>query len=166
MAGPGPQPDFASRHATTVAATAERCYRCLEEVDIGRSLPMRLLLAVRGIGRLRTLQSARQIGFVVLDEDPPHRMVLGLVGRPWRPSGGLQRLSDTEFHAFDRPGFVKVVWAFQFEPVAGGCAVSTSTDIFATDDVARRRFRRYWRVVGPFSGLLRRSMLRSIKDCA
>lgn len=166
MALPGPQPDFSSHHSTTVAAPAERCYRCLQEVDIGGSLATRSLLAARGLRGLRTLQGAKQMGFVVLDEDPPHHMVLGLVGRPWRPSGGLQRLSAAGFDSFDRPGFVKVTWAFTFEPTPGGCAVATSTRIFATDDPARRRFRLYWRVIGPFSGVLRRSMLRSIKACA
>ena len=156
----------ASHHATTVAAPAERCYRCLEGIDIGGSLPTRLLLAARGLRGLRTLEGARHIGPVVLKEDPPHLLALGLVGQPWRPAGGLHHLSAAEFNTFDRPGFVKVVWAFTFEPVAAGCAVATSTEVFATDDWARRRFRLYWRVVSPFSALLRRSMLRSIKACA
>jgi hypothetical protein len=31
------------------------------------------------------------------------------------------------------------------------------------DDESRRRFRLYWLFIGPFSGLIRRKILRSIK---
>ncbi|MDH3729791.1 MAG: hypothetical protein OES13_01510 [Acidimicrobiia bacterium] len=105
-------------------------------------------------------------GFMVLRDDAPTDIVLGLVGQPWRPSGGLQRLSPAEFVNFDEPGFVKVVWSFTFDATPTGTSVSTSTEIYATDERARRSFGRYWWFVRPFSGALRRSMLRSIRTCA
>jgi hypothetical protein len=37
------------------------------------------------------------------------------------------------------------------------------TRIFTRDAVARRRFRRYWLVIRPGSGLVRRLLLRSIR---
>jgi hypothetical protein len=37
------------------------------------------------------------------------------------------------------------------------------TRIFTPDAVARRRFRRYWLMIRPGSGLIRRLMLRSIR---
>jgi hypothetical protein len=39
--------------------------------------------------------------------------------------------------------------------------LSTETRVQAVDDAALRAFRRYWRVVGPFSGLIRRRWLRA-----
>ena len=50
--------------------------------------------------------------------------------------------------------------------VAGGCVLSTETRVQAVDDAARRAFRRYWRVVGPFSGLIRRRWLRAARPLA
>jgi len=45
----------------------------------------------------------------------------------------------------------------------GTCTVTTETRVFATDDAARRRFARYWRVIYPGSSLLRYTWLRAIR---
>jgi hypothetical protein len=44
-----------------------------------------------------------------------------------------------------------------------GTVLSTETRVLATDAAARRRFRRYWLAIRPFSGLIRRVWLRAIK---
>jgi len=44
--------------------------------------------------------------------------------------------------------------------------VATETRIRCTDDASRRAFLRYWRVIRPFSGLIRMEMLRSIRCAA
>jgi hypothetical protein len=50
------------------------------------------------------------------------------------------------------------------DPADGGAAtVSTETRVLCTDPGSRRAFRRYWRIVRPFSGLIRIEMLRSIR---
>jgi hypothetical protein len=41
--------------------------------------------------------------------------------------------------------------------------VILADDPATVDAVARRRFGRYWRVIGPFSGITRREMLAAIK---
>jgi hypothetical protein len=43
--------------------------------------------------------------------------------------------------------------------VDGRALLYTETRVAAMDDRARRAFRRYWLVVGPFSGLVRRRWL-------
>lgn len=127
---------------------------------------MRVLLAARGLRHLRTLEDFIGVGFVIVDDQEPQHLILGLVGQPWRPSGNLQRLSATELLDFDQPGFVRVLWSFSFDSQPEGCRVHTSTEIYATDRRAQRSFGRYWWLVKPFSGMMRRSMLRSIKRCA
>jgi hypothetical protein len=47
---------------------------------------------------------------------------------------------------------------------ADGRLLTTETRIAAVDDAARRAFMRYWRIVGPFSGLIRRRWLRAIAN--
>jgi hypothetical protein len=39
----------------------------------------------------------------------------------------------------------------------------TETRVASTDDEARRKFGWYWRLIGPFSALIRRVMLGQIK---
>jgi hypothetical protein len=56
------------------------------------------------------------------------------------------------------PGTVRVVANF----LSDGERLSTETRIEAVDDAARRAFLRYWRVVGPFSAVIRRRWLKQI----
>ena len=59
-----------------------------------------------------------------------------------------------------RPGEVRVAVDVRPALSAGGGQLSTETRIAAVDERARRAFGRYWRVVGPFSGVIRRRWLR------
>jgi hypothetical protein len=68
-----------------------------------------------------------------------------------------------EFAAFGRPGFVRVQVDFWAEPAPGGSRLRTATRIRATDPASLRDFKRYWRVVGPGSGLIRREWLRAAR---
>jgi len=52
---------------------------------------------------------------------------------------------------------------FRLTPLPGGRThLETTTRSDGTDDVARRPFRSYWTVIAPFSGLLRRDILRAV----
>ena len=97
-----------------------------------------------------------RMGFDALAATPTEA-VFAASGTPWRPSGGLRPF------AADVPGTVRVAADIRAIPVAGGCILSTETRVQAVDDRARRAFRRYWLVVGPFSGLIRRRWLRAVE---
>jgi len=58
---------------------------------------------------------------------------------------------------------VRMAAAFRAEPAAGGARVSTETRVAAVDAEARRAFRRYWLVVGPFSALIRGRWLAAVR---
>ena len=40
-------------------------------------------------------------------EEPGVAIVLGVIGRFWRPTGGLVRFAPDEFTAFKQPGYAK-----------------------------------------------------------
>jgi hypothetical protein len=72
-----------------------------------------------------------------------------------------------EFAGFAEPGYAKAGFNFSVAPgPAGGCVLSTETRVLGTDPGARRRFRVYWTVVRPGSGLIRRDWLRAIRKRA
>ncbi|HEV8669432.1 MAG TPA: hypothetical protein VGS01_01710 [Candidatus Limnocylindria bacterium] len=48
----------------------------------------------------------------------------------------------------------------------GGALLATETRVHAAHDAARRRFRLYWLVVGPFSALIRRRWLSAARRAA
>ena len=117
--------------------------------------------AVRTLFRLRGLRTGATIAdaFARMGFEELHRsttdVVVGASGTPWRPRGGIR-----PFDAGD-PGTVRMATDIRAVPAPGGCVLSTETRIAAADDDARRAFGRYWRVVGPFSAVIRRRWLAS-----
>jgi hypothetical protein len=106
-----------------------------------------------------------RFGFTRLAEMPGRELVFGIAGQFWRPSGGLRPIADTDaFLDFAEDGCVKGAWNLCVDPNDDGtCTLSTETRIQCFGDAARRRFRLYWTLVGPFSGLTRRALLRGVR---
>ena len=164
-----PTYEVRKHHQVIVNAEPARAYRALREVDLSRSVIIRLLFAFRGLPRRRplTLDDMVKVGFVILGEEPGTEIVLGVTGRFWRPWGGMRRVGPDEFFSFSERGYAKAVANFRVEPVAEGrSTVSTETRVLTTDPASRRAFRRYWLLVGPFSALIRRRALALIRDRA
>ncbi|HEV3050979.1 MAG TPA: hypothetical protein VGX50_11745 [Longimicrobium sp.] len=172
-------PDFAERHAMRVHAPPERAYAAARWLDLSRSPLVRTLFLLRSLPALlsrggyrgeralgMSMEGLLRSGFVLLDERPPHEVVLGLVGRFWTPAGGIERIHPAEFAVFDRPGMALAAWNFTVLPTDEGSLVATETRVRCTDAAARRSFARYWRVVRPFSGVIRMEALRAIRRAA
>jgi hypothetical protein len=169
-----PDYDVVEHHAVDVDAPVDEAYRAVKDVDLARSPVVLALLFARGLPHLFTgaVKPKRQLrldeivesGFVVLAEEPDRELVLGIVGKFWQLSSGVHRIEPGEFTDFDAPGFAKAAWNFVVSERAGrGSTVVTETRVLCTDDDARRRFSRYWWLIGRFSALIRRVMLRNIK---
>lgn len=153
------------RHALTVAAPPPVVYRAIAQTDFARAGLIRWLLRLRGLGRpgRLTLGDVTRGGFVLLGERPGCEMALGIAGKFWTPSGGRVTLDAEGFRRFERAGYAKAVWDFRVvEAGEGVTRLTTETRIWCADGAARRRFRLYWAVVRPFSGLIRILMLRAV----
>jgi hypothetical protein len=170
------------RHVTHIAAPPAIVQRALWQTDFGGPLS-RALLLVRlvpvmlsdpSLARARlarhrrdprlTLQSILDAMFVRLEELPAEELVLGLTGRFWTPSGGVLPTDPATFRAGPPAGHAQAGWNFVFAKTPdGGTALSTETRVRVAAGPARTRFRAYWLLVRPFSGLLRRAMLRAVK---
>jgi hypothetical protein len=168
------------RHSVTVTASAERVWAALTQVPTGELRLFRLLMGVRVLpGRLLGSPRARfeadepllgwavRSGFTILGEDARQELVVGAIGQPWRLAGGrgMAVVDGNDFAAFDQAGYAKMAANFRLDPIAGGRAIqlSTETRVACTDPISARRFARYWRLVRPASGAIRRSWLAAIK---
>jgi hypothetical protein len=169
-----PDYDVVEHHEVDVDAPVDQAYQAVKELDLARSPIVLALLFARGLPHLFTgaVKPKRQLrldeivesGFVVLGEEPDRELVLGIVGKFWQLSSGVHRMEPGEFADFDAPGFAKAAWNFVVSArPGGGSRVETETRVACTDDDARSRFSRYWWLIGPFSALIRRIMLREIK---
>jgi hypothetical protein len=169
--------DVSERHHILVDAPADRAYQAARRLDLGRSAPIRALFALRGIpslvrGRARgsrsmTLDDLIRGGFVLLAEDPPREIVLGVVGTFWKPTGGVRRVDASEFAELSDDGEAKAAWNFRVESVTDGRSVTyTETRVRCADESTRRKFLLYWAAMGPFSGYIRRRALYLIRTDA
>jgi len=176
-----PYPDAVETHKIDIAASCEVVYQALWTTDLGGSPIIKSLMGLRSLpgivthpNRLRhlprqiTLQTIIGRGFGKLAEDPGREVVLGVVGQFWRPAGNILPFSEEMFQGPVQPGFARGVWNFAVQEAGKERTVlSTETRVVCGDAASRLKFRAYWTVVRPFSGLIRVIMLRAVKKaCA
>ncbi|HEX6749268.1 MAG TPA: hypothetical protein VF092_18365 [Longimicrobium sp.] len=172
-----PEWDVHEVHETRVRAPHDRVWAAVRALDFSRAPVTRTLMAMRYLPAMLTRAGRRKVlerrsggilraGFLVLGERPGEELLLGVVGRFWTSGGGIERVTPEELRVFDRPGFAIGTWNFTLEDDGDGVRVATETRVRCTDDASRRKFRRYWRVIAPFSGLIRLEMLKSIRRVA
>jgi hypothetical protein len=181
-----PQYDVTEAHAVVVDADTDLTWRAVRRSDLSRSAVTRVLLEMRSLpNRLQgflqgrpsqpsrpplTLDDMERAGFLLLGEWPGHEIVFGTVVQPWKAVTGDEPAPQVEagrFAAFDTPGYVKVAFNIRVEPYGSGRAlITTETRTAATDPASLRRFARYWMLIGPFSALIRRLLLRIVKTDA
>lgn len=170
---------FGERHQALAMAPPQRLYQAARDLDMGRSplvggllllreLPVRLAMRdFQGQGLGRSFEQMRAFGFIPLDDQPPRELVLGLVGRFWNLSPQIIRLPPGEFRDFSQPGYAKVAANLLVEPLGPGLTrLSTETRVQCLGLEARAKFRAYWTLIRPFSGLIRREWLRLARQAA
>lgn len=160
-------------HSTRVAASPDAVMAAVRSLSarevpvlVGLTALRRLPALLRG-GRPRPPQGTivegfLRSGFVTL-ADRPDELVVGAVGRFWLASAEVRRVSADEFAGFGEPGYAKAAFNMHAQPSPGGTLLTTETRIQATDDHARRSFRRYWLLIHPGSAAIRRAWLRAIR---
>ena len=172
-----PHPDAMESHTIEIAASPETVYRALWTADLGGSSVIRGLMALRSLpemvfhpGRRRrppprvTLHAMLEAGFEKLAEEPGREIVLGVAGPFWQPMGNLLSFKPEYFQGPVPPGLARAVLNFRVQEVSlERTLLSTETRVVCGDTVSRWKFRAYWVVIQPFSGLIRRIMLRAVR---
>ena len=172
-----PNPDAAEAHSITIDAECEAVYRALWTADLGGSFVIKVLLGLRSLpgfvsrgfrelprNQRITLQTLIDSGFGVLVEKPAEEIVLGVTGKFWRPTGNLSPFNREDFDRPVPPGHARAVWNFSLGKGADGQTIlSTETRVICGDVSSRRKFRAYWLFVRPFSGLIRRIILKKVR---
>jgi hypothetical protein len=145
-----PMYEFSTRHAVSVAVDPVRAERAMREVTF-RDVPLvRVLLLARGLGLRRaedTVLAAMVPRATILEDVPGEGLVLKLSGQFWRLRG-----------RGPEPPATAVI---DFRVLPG--SLWTETRVHVPDPVSRRKFGHYWRIVRPFSGLIRMVVLRAAK---
>ena len=165
-----PTYEFVERHWLAIDAPAGRIDAAFRSVAIADIPIARALWWVRRLGRpsgdLTKPFVSNELPGLVLEDVPGEGIVIGLTGQFWKIRGGYRdskrpRTAD-EFVAYARPDMCKAVIDFR----VGSSSLSTETRVHVADSPARRKFRNYWFVIRPFSGLIRILFLRAARKRA
>ena len=142
--------EFSTRHEVAVAGDPVRADRALREVTFGEVPLVRALLFARGLGVCegrRRVVATMVPRATVVEDVPGEGIVLTLSGQFWRLRGRGPRRRPRRWSTF----------------APRRALLATETRVHVPDPVSRRKFVRYWRVVKPFSGLIRSQVLRAAK---
>ena len=173
-----PEYEVEEHHVVKVMAPAAVTYEAARDLDINRSRLVRAIFAVRTLpSRLRGRAIQREprslveetlaLGWRVLAEVPGRALLIAAVTRPWESSPVFRGLSPGDFTDFSEPGYAKIIWTLEAEPLGPARSrFRTQTRVCTTDPIARARFRRYWAVFSPGIVLIRRRSLGLVKAAA
>jgi hypothetical protein len=169
-----PESDIAESHATVVNAPADVVF------DAARELYFQSVPLIRAIFWLREkllgaspapvnrpkgiVAETTSLGWRPLAERPHRELVMGAVTQPWLADVVFRPVEPERFRAFAEPDLVKIAWTLEVEPIdATHARFRSQTRVLATDDEARRKFRRYWRWAGNGIVLIRWLMLPAVQ---
>jgi hypothetical protein len=173
------------RHEVEACADPQMLDRAIREVRADEIRGFELLMGVREMRRqsnnaarqLPLMEAMRRMNFVPLANLPAQELVYGTAGPFWRLRGPRGEQAAALRAAMkqvegDPPGFAALVLpdaakaAIHFRivhEVGAPCPkLVTETRIHCPDPESLREFTRYWRVIAPASGYLRRSWLEAI----
>lgn len=169
-----PRPDVGGRHEITIHAPAEVV------LDAARNFDMQSIPMVRAIFCLRAkVLGARMpatrpatglvsemlaLGRGCLAEEPGHFFVAGAACQPWQADVVFSPIAPAQIATYAEPDQVKIAWTLEVEALGPALTrFATETRVVATDDQARKKFRRYWRIFGIGIVMIRRLLLPALR---
>lgn len=155
-----PRYQFSERHHVTVGASVAEAFDAIAKVDLPDSRIARVLQSLWRIPARLFMgpvpnRSMSVQDFIPLVSKPPRYVVRGLVS-----GAGRRSWTPEEFIEYPGPGF-KLAWGYAASDLTDGRArIDTETRVWCCDDATKRWFALYWLVIRPWSGLIRRDLLR------
>lgn len=171
-----PTPRLLELDHVDLALSPAKAWELARHTDLGHYSPLiRALFAIRTIPsriagsdedppklRIDDLTSTPdQPGFQILVEHAPRELVVGAVGKVWHVDIPFVHVaSANDYAAFDAPDYAKVAWAIRVLPLGErDSRVEVEVRVDTTDEASWAKFRRYFRLIGPGSHFIRRSVL-------
>ena len=170
-----PEAEISERHAIEVAAPAAVTFAAARAMDVNRAPLVRAIFALRSLpaqlqgehapwSARSLVDETLAIGWRILAEIPDRALVMGAYTQPWKAEVQFHGLPAGRFAAFDEPGYAKIVWTLEAEPLGPERSrFVTRTRVQTTDPSSRRHFRRYWALLSPGILLIRRASLGLVK---
>jgi hypothetical protein len=154
-----PRPDARRRHEITIHAPASVVLEVAREFDMQSIGLVRAIIRLRGVMLGARTPARRQpagllsemlgMGWGRLAEEPDRFFVAGAACQPWVADVVFTTIAPESFAAFSTSDQVKIVWTLESRALGPARSrFATETRVVATDEIARAKFRRYWRLFG------------------
>lgn len=171
-------PDYHARAQYQILIPCKRdvVWKTLMDMDLTSIRTLQLLMGLRSIPawlmgkskpqlKKHTLHDLSDSGMNVISEVKGSEIVLGIIGKFWQISANVRTDIPAErFVSFSENDLAKAAWNFFLTETKGITTVHTETRIFCREQKTRRKFRLYWTLIGPFSGLIRIALLRKLRS--
>jgi hypothetical protein len=170
-----PEYQFYERHSARIHARPEQVMQSVRQSTFGDMKSLVTLLKIRAaalrihetgdsLHDKRVLDAFLESGYLFGGSDQEVVMAGAWNARAKRRPD-VRTLQD--FADYREQGAIKMAYDFIVEDAGGGWStITTETRVLALDDLTRRGMGRYWRLIVPGSGLLRRQWLEGIKKRA
>lgn len=160
-----PRYDISSVYSIRIKASPGQVFAVLQQGIPSGGLS-KLLMTLRSVPRLLQGKKAfmKEDPFYRLREAQNRELVYGIIGQFWKPVvRPIPIHSLEEFVDFHREGYCKA--ALNLKILAQDqkeTLLSTETRVLGYGD-AGENMKKYWRLIRPFSGLIRKELLRNVK---
>ena len=159
-----PEFDTTDKYDISINAGPREVWEAVKTFNLCESTVVSTLFWMRGLpsGPL-TLGDLEEIRFKTLAEENENEIVIGIIGKFWSFDGKLLDFDATRFVEFKKEGFATAAWNFRLIPDGNSVRLETETRVNCFGSSTRASFDFYWALVRPFSGWIRKEMLKTIK---
>ena len=158
-----PDFDVAAKYSIRIQASPERIFNILQN-GIPTGTLTRLLMLLRGIPRIFRKEECADYSFYKLKQSQAREIVIGIIGQFWKPAASTIEINSLEeFLNFQKKGFSKAALNLQIIAQQNGSSLLSTETRVVSFGSAKDKFGTYWRFIKPFSGMIRREILRKIK---
>lgn len=163
--------NYREEHSLDIVGSPEEVMREIINYRADRDTFFRYAIALREFPQ-RLLQPSKPSpapfsldNFTLLERNADQEVIWGLVGQFWKFDYGQAVIDDREsFLAFEQLDYAKLTLYFSIQQLDDlRCRVSTETRVACLGPKALFKFRPYWYLIRPVSGLIRHRILAQIQ---
>ena len=158
-----PEYTFKEFHEIVIDGPIEETYKIAKNFDLSKSKLITVLFKIRGLPtrRMNLEGFISDMGFSKIEERFPTENLMGF----WATSKIKPIIRYEDFINNTISARIKVVWNFNFVELSPTrTRVGTETRILCVSPMTKAVFGLYWLIIKPFSGVIRKKMLRIIKQ--
>ncbi|QEC66150.1 hypothetical protein FRZ67_02075 [Panacibacter ginsenosidivorans] len=161
-----PAYQFNEFHSVELNGFVDDIYQKMLQCDFSNSSLIKLLFRIRGMSKeVYSIEHLTKMGFIKLDEEPGKEILFGMVTDNPMFNTCRSNVSSKEFMQKDDDGIIKAVINFKLHDKSNSQhIISTETRVWCGGKQLKSQFKKYWFFVKPFSQLIRRSMLKQMKQ--